>query len=448
MRRKQMLALVVLVIVIGMAFTSLLIQGASAINMTVSGDVVSNEYRADFTGQTFLGDEILTSEFYYNWTSEEGFIKIYTLKGLVTINMEDAEYDAVSYKFTIKKFTYVYPTGYPYKITLSQIWGDQTSSTFTGYMVGSYTETGSSSEPEEPSSCDNCFHATYQNDSTNKIIHVEVTTDKDASSVGAVFYAVGGGSQAINLTSLSNRLYFADFSYGDVAVSRFTVAVTFRDGTSDSDFFTISTSTGTGWPSGSGTTTGNDYSTALAKAKANGFTTVTAYIDDMNASIKSKNSQIQTQQSTLATRNDEIAKLTADNNNYKSNYIQKSTYDNLLSNYNKLQSDYNALQGNGGAVQPSTPTKVDVQMIAKVIAVLVVIAVAVIGYRKLKGRKGKKRFPKIPTEMKEKGLPTEDDFNEDGDYNVNETIKNIEFHYDKYYPENNVKPKERKWNRL
>ena len=193
MKRKQMLALVVLIIVVGMAFTSLLIQGASAINMTVSGDVVSNEYRADFTGQTFLGDEILTSEFYYNWTSAEGFIKIYTTKGLVTINMEDAEYDAMSYKFTIKKFTYIYPTGYPYKIALSQIWGDQTSSTFTGYMVGSYTETGSSSEPEEPSSCDNCFDVTYQNDSANKIIHVEVTTDKDASSVGAVFYAVGGG---------------------------------------------------------------------------------------------------------------------------------------------------------------------------------------------------------------------------------------------------------------
>jgi len=446
MKRKQMLALVVLVIVIGMAFTSLLIQGASAINMTVSGDVVSNEYRADFTGQTFLGDEILTSEFYYNWTSAEGFIKIYTTKGLVTINMEDAEYDAMSYKFTIKKFTYIYPTGYPYKIALSQIWGDQTSSTFTGYMVGSYTETGSSSEPEEPSSCDNCFDVTYQNDSANKIIHVEVTTDKDASSVGAVFYAVGGGSQAINLTSLSNRLYFADFPYGDVAVSRFTVAVTFRDGTSDSDFFTISTSTGTGWPSGTGSTT-NDYSTALAKAKANGFTTVTAYIDDMNASIKSKNSQIQTQQSTLATRNEEIAKLTAENSNYKSNYIQKSTYDNLLSNYNKLQSDYNTLQGNGGAVQPSEPMKIDVQMIAKVIAVLVVIAVAVIGYRKLKGRKGKKRFPKMPPVEEEQGIPTEDKFT-DGNYDVNETIKNIEFHYDKYYPENNVKPKERKWNRL
>ena len=42
MKRKQMLALVVLVIVIGMAFTSLLIQGASAIHMTVSCDVVSN----------------------------------------------------------------------------------------------------------------------------------------------------------------------------------------------------------------------------------------------------------------------------------------------------------------------------------------------------------------------------------------------------------------------
>lgn len=441
-----MLALVVLIIVIGMAFTSLLIQGASAINMTVSGDVVSNEYRADFTGQTFLGDEILTSEFYYNWTSGEGFIKIYTLKGLVTISMEDAEYDPLSYKFTIKKFTCTYPTGYPYKITLSQIWGDQTSSTFTGYMVGSYTETGSSEE-EEDDECEDCFHATYQNDSASKIIHVEVTTDKDASSVGAVFYAVGGGSQAINLTSLSNRLYFADFPYGEVAVSRFTVAVTFRDGTSDSDFFTISTSTGTGWPSGTGSTT-NDYSTALAKAKANGFTTVTAYIDDMNASIKSKNSQIQAQQSTLVTRNEEIAKLTAENSNYKSNYIQKSTYDNLLSNYNKLQSDYNTLQGNGGAVQPSTPTKVDVQMIAKVIAVLVVIAVAVIGYRKLKGRKGKKRFPKMPPVEEEQGIPTEDKFT-DGSYDVNETIKNIEFHYAKEYPDtSNVKPKERKWNRI
>jgi hypothetical protein len=447
MKRKQMLGLIVMVIVLGMAFTSLLIQGASAINMTVSGDVVSNEYRADFTGQTFLGDEILTSEFYYNWTSGEGFIKIYTLKGLVTISMEDAEYDPLSYKFTIKKFTCTYPTGYPYKITLSQIWGDQTSSTFTGYMVGSYTETGSSEEEEEEEECE--IDVNFENNANSKSLYVEVRADKDISSAGAVFYAVGGGSTASNFNKLSDRLYFTDFPYYDVAVQRFTVAITFKDGSSKtSGPFTVSSSTGTGWPSGSGTTTtGNDYSTSLAKAKANGFTTVMAYITDMNASITSKNAQIQAQQSTLATRNSEIATLTADNNNYKSNYILKSTYDNLLSNYNKLQSDYNALQGNGGAVQPSTPTKVDVQMIAKVIAVLVVIAVAVIGYRKLKGRKGKKRFPKMPPVEEEQGIPTEDKFT-DGNYDVNETIKNIEFHYDKYYPENNVKPKKRIWNKL
>jgi hypothetical protein len=392
MKHKKVFALVVLVIVFGMVFTSLLVQSASAINMTVSGNVVSNEYRADFDGQTFLGDEIMTSEFYYNWTSETGFIKIYTAKGLVTINMEDAEYDAMSYKFTISKFTYAYPTGYPYKITLSQIWGDQTSSNFTGYMVGSYTETGSSEE-EEGEDCEDCCDVKHTNDSTNKVLRIEVRGDKDISSAGAVMYLSDGTTSSGNLSKVTDRMYITNYPYGDIYPTAFSISVIFEDGDPFTDYITVSTGSSS-WSGWSGGSTSSDYTSALNTAKAKGFTTVVALINDMNTSIKNKNEQIQTQQTTLAQRNAELESARSSSTNYQQLFQNEQTAKNTINNQLlELQRKYDALfKENGGQTEttiPSVTKEIDMRYIAGILGLLIVGGIL---YKKKKFpfKKGKK----------------------------------------------------------
>lgn len=380
MRHKKVMAVAVLIIVFGMALTSLLVQSATqTINIQVSGTNSSGKYNATLTGD-FLGDAINYSTFEFDWGEDEGELLVHTARGLLKIKMSEGDYDYGSQQFKINKFTYTYPSGYPYTITLDMVIGSSDSSSFTGYIIGRYTETGTSEE-EDDEECEDCCDITYTNDGSAKTIHVEARGDKDIASAGVLFYATGSGTQSMNMNKVSNRLWFVDFYYGDVPVQRFTATVSFTDGTSyTSGLYTVSSSSSSGWGTWSGGSTSSDYTTALNTAKAKGFTTVVALINDMNTSIKNKNEQIQTQQTTLAQRNAELESARSSSANYQQLYQNEQTAKNNLQNqYDELQTKYNNLfKENGGqTVTPSVPTEIDMRYIAGGTGVAVLLGILI-----------------------------------------------------------------------
>lgn len=401
MKHKKLFALFIILAMLSTVLSVISIYGGTVFNNNINGTYSSGTFNGTWSGD-FLGDTVTSSKFTFTQESGnvlEGTLEVGTAKGLVIATFEGT-YDDMTREFVIEDFTYSKYLGYKYyTINIVRIWGEyESSSNFTAQVYGEYTASTSTPEPEEDDDegCD--INVRYENNSNSQSLYVEVTADKDISSAGAVFYAVGGGSSASNFNRLSDRLYFTDFAYGSVAVQRFTVAVTFKDGDSETRGpFTVSSSSGSGWPSGSGTTTtGNDYSTALAKAKNNGFTTVTAYIDDMNTSIKAKNSQITTLQTNMTAKITEISTLTEQRDRYKSDYDRvNSQYNSLQTQYNTLQTNYNNLaQGlDVGTDKPATtlPIDIDTKYVIGGVVLLALAYLVISGKIKLpKLRKGKK----------------------------------------------------------
>ena len=392
------------------------VYGGTVFNNNINGTYASGTFNGTWSGD-FLGDAVTSSKFTFTQQSGnilEGTLEVGTAKGLVIATFEGT-YDDMTREFVIEDFTYSKYLGYKYyTINIVRIWGEyEGGSNFTAQVYGEYTASTTTPEPDDEDDDEECdINVRYENNANAQSLYVEVTADKDISSAGAVFYAVGGGSSASNFNRLSDRLFFTDFAYGSVAVQRFTVAVTFKDGDSETRGpFTVSSSSGSGWPSGTGTTTtGNDYSTALAKAKSNGFTTVTAYIDDMNTSIKAKNSQITTLQNNMTSKMTEISTLTEQRDRYKSDYDRaNSQYNTLQTQYNTLQQQYNNL-ANGLDVdmgdKPATtiPIDIDTKYLLGGVGLLVIVYLAL---------KGKLPIPKFKRGKKvdihaSKGIPQEE----------------------------------------
>jgi hypothetical protein len=367
--------------------------GASPINMSVTGTNISQVFYDDLTGDTFLGETITFGYFTYDWTTgiNIGEMKIHTAeKGMLTVKLENGTYNDAIRTFSIKKFTVTYPVNYPYTLTFDEVVGSYDSSAFTAVIVGRYADKDSSPEEDDGEDCEDCCTLTYTNDSNNKIIHVEARGDKDISSVGVLFYAVGGGSQSVNMNRLSNRLYFVDFSYGETPVSSFTASISFNDGTSTTEYRTVSSSSsGSGWGTWTGGSTTSDYTTALNLAKAKGFTTVMELVNDLNNSVKGKQSSITLLQDQLRAKNTEYESLKLTSEQYQRDSASwKSQYEQKSAQYNDLNTKYNSLLQ--GGQQTSEPVKPITEMnIKKEYVVVPIVAVILL----LLWKKGKLKLP-------------------------------------------------------
>lgn len=380
----------VISILMGSALQLYFVYGATqSININVSGTNTGGVYDASMTGD-FLGDTINYATFHFNWGADDGEILIHTARGLMTIKLSLAEYDAVSQQFKIKKAVITYPSGYPYTITIDMIIGTADSSSFNGYIVGRYTEVGSSGGGSS-TTCEDCCAVTYTNDSDGQVIHVEARGDKDISNAGVLFYATGGGSQSVNMNRVSDRLYFVDFTYGGTPVRSFTASITFKDGTSTTEYYTVSSSSSSStWGNTSSGGTSSDYTTALNLAKSKNFSTVMALINDLNASAKNRQASITLLQDQLRVKSTEYESLKTTSDQYLRDATSwRSQYEQQVQRYNELNTKYTALLGS--PQQSETPTNIipkDLK-IPKEVLVLVVIGIVLLVLWK------KKKLPSI-----------------------------------------------------
>lgn len=416
MRKKTKIVfftLFLIAILVGSVLQLLYVYGAEAIDIPVSGTNTGGYYEAVLTGD-FLGDTINYSEFSFDWGLDEGEIIIHSARGLMTIKLSQAEYDSLSEQFKIKKAVITYPSGYPYTITIDMIIGTADSTDFSGHIIGRYVDAGSSGDDDDDETCEDCCNVKQTNDSVNKVLRIEVRGDKDISSAGVVLYLSDGSTNAGNLSPVSDRLYLTNYPYGAVYPTGFSISVIFSDGGDFTEYYSVySSSSWSGW-SGTTTTSSSDYTTVLNLAKSKGFNTVTELVNDLNSSVKNKQSSITTLQDQLRAKANEYESLKATSDQYKRDSAGwQSDYEQEVQKYNDLDTKYKNLLNNPtqGTTGTTTNSPIDLKIPKEVIGGVLVVAIILVLGKKGKLpriRNRKKKFNPIEYQeaMKKNGVNT------------------------------------------